>query len=68
MRPPTPTPRIKVERHIERAYRKAMAELLELDDLRDVTARRELYRRFSRIAELLTEVAERVWYAVIKES
>jgi uncharacterized protein Yka (UPF0111/DUF47 family) len=59
---------IKVERHIERAYRKAMAELLELDDLRDVTARRELYRRFSRIAELLTEVAERVWYAVIKES
>jgi len=59
---------IKVERNIERVYRKAMAELLELDDLREVTARRELYRRFSRIAELLTEVAERVWYAVIKES
>jgi uncharacterized protein Yka (UPF0111/DUF47 family) len=59
---------IKVERNIERVYRRAMAELLELDDLREVTARRELYRRFSRIAELLTEVAERVWYAVIKES
>jgi uncharacterized protein Yka (UPF0111/DUF47 family) len=59
---------LKTERHIERVYRKAMAELLELDDLRDVTARRELYRRFSRIADLLTEVAERVWYAVIKES
>jgi len=59
---------IKVERNIERIYRKAMADLLERDDLREVTARRELYRRFSRIAELLTEVAERVWYAVIKES
>jgi len=59
---------IKVERNVERVYRKAMADLLERDDLHDVMARRELYRRFSRIAELLTEVAERVWYAVIKES
>jgi uncharacterized protein Yka (UPF0111/DUF47 family) len=59
---------IKTERNLERVYRKAMAALLELDDLREVTARRELYRRFSRIAEVLTEVAERVWYAVIKES
>ncbi len=59
---------IKTERRIERVYRKAMAELLEVDDLREVTARRELYRRFSRIADQLTETAERVWYAVIKES
>ncbi len=59
---------LKTERNIERVYRKAMAELLEVDDLRVVTARRELYRRFSRIADQLTEIAERVWYAVIKES
>ena len=59
---------LKTERNIERVYRRAMAELLELDDLREVTARRELYRRFSRIADQLTEIAERVWYAVIKES
>ena len=59
---------IKIERRVERVYRKAMAELLDVDDLRDVTARRELYRRFSRIADQLTEIAERVWYAVIKES
>jgi len=59
---------LKTERRIERVYRKAMAQLLDLDDLREVTARRELYRRFSRIADLLTEVAERVWYAVIKEA
>lgn len=59
---------IKTERELERAYRRAMGLLLEVDDLREVTARRELYRRFSRIGEILSEVAERVWYAVIKES
>jgi uncharacterized protein len=59
---------IKTERNLERVYRQAMAELLAVEDLREVTARRELYRRFSRIGELLSEVAERVWYAVIKES
>jgi uncharacterized protein Yka (UPF0111/DUF47 family) len=59
---------IKTERHVEHVYRRAMADLLEVDDLREVTARRELYRRFSRIADQLTEIAERVWYAVIKES
>ena len=56
------------ERHVERIYRKAMADLLEFDDLREVTARRELYRRFARIAAVLTEIAERVRHAVIKES
>ena len=59
---------LKTERDLERVYRRAMADLLALDDVREVTARRELYRRFSRIGEVLTEVAERVWYAVIKES
>jgi uncharacterized protein Yka (UPF0111/DUF47 family) len=59
---------IKDVRHIERVYREAMAGLLELDDLREVTARRELYRRFSRLGDALAEVAERVWYAVIKEA
>ena len=59
---------IKAERNIERVYRRAMAELLEVDDLREVMARRELYRRFSRIGETVVDVAERVWYAVIKET
>jgi hypothetical protein len=59
---------IKAERRIERVYRQAMADLLELDDLREVMARRELYRRFSRIGEVVTEIGERIWYAVIKES
>jgi hypothetical protein len=41
---------------------------LEVQDLREVAGRRELYRRFSRIGDALVEVAERVWYATVKES
>lgn len=59
---------VKSQRNLERAYRGAMSALLEVDDLREVMGRRELYRRFSRISEELVEVAERVWYAVFKES
>ncbi len=59
---------IKTDRRLERVYRQAMAELLEVDDLREVMARRELYRRFSRIGEVLSDVGERVWHTVVKES
>lgn len=59
---------IKAARRIERVYRAAMAELLTVDDLREVMARRELYRRGSRLAESIVEVAERVLYAVVKEA
>jgi uncharacterized protein len=59
---------IKDERRLERAYRAAMGALLELDDLREVIARRELYRRCSRMGEGAADVAERVVYAVVKGS
>jgi uncharacterized protein len=59
---------IKAERKLEKVYREAMAALLENDDLREVTARRELYRRCSRIGESAVDVAERITYAVVKES
>jgi uncharacterized protein Yka (UPF0111/DUF47 family) len=59
---------IKSARRIERVYRAAMAELLEVDDLRAVMARRELYRRGARIGEAVVDVAERVLYAVVKEA
>jgi hypothetical protein len=45
-----------------------MAELLDVDDLREVMARRELYRRCSRMGESAVDVAERVLYAAVKES
>lgn len=58
---------VKAERQLERVYRSAMSALLEVDDLREVMARRELYRRFSRVGDSVIEVAERVWYATVKE-
>jgi hypothetical protein len=44
-----------------------MSALLDVDDVREVIARRELYRRLSRMGDLTHAVAERVWYAVVKE-
>jgi uncharacterized protein Yka (UPF0111/DUF47 family) len=59
---------IKQSRKLERTYRKAMSALLELDDIREVAARRELYRRFTHMGELLDMVGDRIWYAAVKES
>jgi hypothetical protein len=59
---------VKSDRHLERVYRRAMSALLEVEDLREVTARREIYRRFARVGDGLVETADRVWYAVVKEA
>ena len=59
---------VKSARQLERVYRRAMGELLAVDDLREVMGRRELYRRFSRLGDGLVKSAERVWYAVVKEA
>ena len=36
-------------------------------DVHEVMGKRELYRRLARLGEAISAVAERVWYAVIKE-
>jgi uncharacterized protein Yka (UPF0111/DUF47 family) len=59
---------VKAQRRLERVYRDASSALLNVEDLREVVGKRELYRRFSRISETLTEAADRVWYATVKES
>ena len=59
---------IKSQRRVEHAYRSAMSALLQVPDLRDVISRREIYRRLSRIGDLVHTVAERVWYSVVKEA
>jgi hypothetical protein len=59
---------IKGQRDVERTYRAAMSALLDVRDLREVMGRREAYRRLSRIADVVHRVAERVWYAVVKEA
>jgi uncharacterized protein Yka (UPF0111/DUF47 family) len=59
---------VKSERHMEKAYRAALAALAEVDDVRVVMGRQELYRRCSRMGEAAVDVAERLIYAVLKES
>ena len=58
----------KSQTRIEKIYRRSMSALVAVDDLREVAARRELYRRLARTSDVLREVAERVWYSVLKES
>ena len=57
---------IKNQRRLEHRYRAAMSALIDVEDLREVTAKRELYRRLVRTSDHLASVAERVWYAVLK--
>lgn len=56
------------ERRMEKIYRRATRDLIAVDDLREVVSRREFYRRTLEIGERLTRVADRVWYAVVKEA
>ena len=57
----------KSQSRLEQVYRRAMSALVTVEDLREVAAKRELYRRLARISDDLREVAERVWYSVLKE-
>jgi uncharacterized protein len=59
---------IKNHRRVERTYRAAMSELLRVDELREVVGRREAYRRMARIGDRIHRVAERIWYAQVKEA
>jgi uncharacterized protein Yka (UPF0111/DUF47 family) len=59
---------IKEQRRAQHTYRTAMSALIDNPDLREVAARRELYRRVARTGDEIVRVAERVWYAVLKES
>jgi uncharacterized protein Yka (UPF0111/DUF47 family) len=59
---------VKAERRLEKVYRSAMGALADVEDLRVVMGRQELYRRCSRMGETAVDVAERLIYAVLKES
>jgi uncharacterized protein Yka (UPF0111/DUF47 family) len=59
---------LAVERQLEHAYYEGMAGLLHVGDRHERIARRELYRGCSRIGETVVEVAERVVYAVVKQT
>ena len=49
-------------------YYEGMAGLLEVGDRNERIARRELYRSCSRLGETVVDIAERVVYAVMKQS
>jgi uncharacterized protein len=59
---------IAAERALEDAYYEGMATLLGLEDRAERIARRELYRRCARIGETVVDAAERVVYAVVKQT
>jgi uncharacterized protein Yka (UPF0111/DUF47 family) len=59
---------IATVRRLEHIYYRETAKLLELTHTRERISHRELYRRCDRIAEVVIEVAERIVYAVVKES
>jgi uncharacterized protein len=59
---------IATVRRLYDVYYRGMADLLELKGMRGRVSRRELYRRCTRIGELIVDAAERVVYAVVKQS
>lgn len=59
---------IKTARRLEHVYYAETAKLLEVKDTRERISHRELYRRCNRMSEVVIDVAERVVYAVVKES
>jgi hypothetical protein len=59
---------LRAERRLAKVYYRGMAELLEVEHTRERISRRELYRRSARIGEVVVDVAERIQYAIVKQT
>jgi uncharacterized protein Yka (UPF0111/DUF47 family) len=59
---------IEAERGLEHAYYRGMRALLGVENRGERIARRELYRHCARIGGTVIDVAERIVYAVVKQS
>jgi uncharacterized protein Yka (UPF0111/DUF47 family) len=59
---------IAAQRQLETAYYAGMVGLLGVEDRTERITRRELYRRSSRIGEAVSDVADRIVYAVVKQT
>ena len=59
---------IKTARRLEHVYYAETAKLLEVEEMRLRISLRELYRRCDLLSHIVVDVAERVVYAVVKES
>jgi uncharacterized protein Yka (UPF0111/DUF47 family) len=53
-------------RRVEHDYRAAMAEVIELDDLRAAFVAHDIYRRYLAVAESIIAVADRLWFVVLR--
>ncbi len=58
---------IKTARHIEKRYIRAIRELGNSPELQSALLRREHYHDCLQVGERIERVADRVWYAVVKE-
>jgi len=58
---------VAAERQMEKRYRAAMHDSLAIADLGTSVNQREIYRRMLELGEAEVRVADRVWYAVVKE-
>jgi len=59
---------IAAEKELDGVYYRGMAALLEVDERARRIAHREIYRRCARIGDIVVDVAERIVYAVVKQS
>lgn len=59
---------IHSQRHIERVYRAALAEGFPERAPADLAELRDVYREFLQLGERVHRVADRVWYATVKEA
>ncbi len=58
----------KCGRHMEKLYVRGIQEIASLPDFHDALPMREHYQRCLRIGECIEMVADRIWYAVVKEA
>ena len=59
---------IAAEKELDDVYYRGMAALLDVDERTARIAHRELYRRCARIGDIVVDAAERIVYAVVKQS
>lgn len=58
----------KCGRHMEKLYARGIREVSGLPDFHEALSLREHYQRCLRIGENIEMVADRIWYAVVKEA
>jgi len=56
----------RLENRVEQCYRQGLKELFRGEDLKEILMRREVYRHISNTADRIDEVADALWFSVVK--